>query len=168
MDGHRNYHTESSKSEKDKYHMISFICGIWTRAFFRTRSCLLSRCKPACRDAGEGWVPSKGSAWPGAIFPHHPLAVCLQLYFSTRLHTFSSILSQDSPGSAWNPNTPGPCTPRKAVSICIPNTNRVYSGLCLLPLSCRRLSRIKIPVWQLFTCVQVPFPAKVASNFFFF
>ena len=33
MDGLRNYHTKWSKSEKDKYHMISFIHGdmtLWT------------------------------------------------------------------------------------------------------------------------------------------
>ena len=28
MDGPRDYHTKSSKTEKDKYHMISLICGI--------------------------------------------------------------------------------------------------------------------------------------------
>ena len=28
MDGPRDCHTEWSKSEKDKYHMISLICGI--------------------------------------------------------------------------------------------------------------------------------------------
>ena len=27
MDGCRDYHVKWSKSEKDKYHMISFICG---------------------------------------------------------------------------------------------------------------------------------------------
>ena len=29
MDGPRDYHTKWSKSEKDKYHMISLICGIY-------------------------------------------------------------------------------------------------------------------------------------------
>ena len=29
MDGPRDYHTEWSKSDKDKYHMISLIGGIW-------------------------------------------------------------------------------------------------------------------------------------------
>ena len=28
MDGPRNYHTEWSKSDKGKYHMISLTCGI--------------------------------------------------------------------------------------------------------------------------------------------
>ena len=28
MDGPRDYHITGSKSEKDKYHMISLICGI--------------------------------------------------------------------------------------------------------------------------------------------
>ena len=28
MDGPRDYHTKWSKSDKDKYHMISLICGI--------------------------------------------------------------------------------------------------------------------------------------------
>ena len=28
MDGPRDYHTKWSKSEKDKYYMISVICGI--------------------------------------------------------------------------------------------------------------------------------------------
>jgi len=28
MDGPKDYHTEWSKSENDKYHMISIICGI--------------------------------------------------------------------------------------------------------------------------------------------
>ena len=28
MDGPRDYHTNWSKSDKDKYHMISLICGI--------------------------------------------------------------------------------------------------------------------------------------------
>ena len=28
MDGHREYHTERSMSEKDKYHMKSFTCEI--------------------------------------------------------------------------------------------------------------------------------------------
>ena len=28
IDGPRDYHTKWSKSEKDKYHMISLICGI--------------------------------------------------------------------------------------------------------------------------------------------
>ena len=28
MDGSRDYHTKWSKSEKDKYHMISLICKI--------------------------------------------------------------------------------------------------------------------------------------------
>ena len=28
MDGLRGYHTKWSKSDKDKYHMISLICGI--------------------------------------------------------------------------------------------------------------------------------------------
>ena len=28
MDGPRDYHTKWSKSEKDKYHKTSFICGI--------------------------------------------------------------------------------------------------------------------------------------------
>ena len=28
MAGPRDYHTEGSKSERDKYHMISLICGI--------------------------------------------------------------------------------------------------------------------------------------------
>ena len=28
MDGPRDYHTKWSKSEKDKYHMSSLICGI--------------------------------------------------------------------------------------------------------------------------------------------
>ena len=29
MDGPRDCHTEWSKSDKDTYHMISLICGIW-------------------------------------------------------------------------------------------------------------------------------------------
>ena len=29
MDGPRDYHTKWSKPAKDKYHMISLICGIW-------------------------------------------------------------------------------------------------------------------------------------------
>ena len=29
MDGPRDCHTEWSKSDKDKYHMISLICGKW-------------------------------------------------------------------------------------------------------------------------------------------
>ena len=29
MDRPRDYHTKWSKSEKDKYYMISFICGIY-------------------------------------------------------------------------------------------------------------------------------------------
>ena len=28
MDGSRDYHTKWSKSDKDKYHIISIICGI--------------------------------------------------------------------------------------------------------------------------------------------
>ena len=28
MDGTRDYHTKSSQTEKDKYHMIPLICGI--------------------------------------------------------------------------------------------------------------------------------------------
>ena len=28
MDGSRDYHTKGSKSEQDKYHMISLICGL--------------------------------------------------------------------------------------------------------------------------------------------
>ena len=28
MDGHRDYHSKWSNSDKDKYHMISLICGI--------------------------------------------------------------------------------------------------------------------------------------------
>ena len=28
MDGLRDYHTKWSKSDKDKYHMISLLCGI--------------------------------------------------------------------------------------------------------------------------------------------
>ena len=28
MDGSRNYHTKGSKSDRDKYHTISLICGI--------------------------------------------------------------------------------------------------------------------------------------------
>ena len=29
MDGPRDYHTKWSQKEKDKYHMVSLICGIW-------------------------------------------------------------------------------------------------------------------------------------------
>ena len=29
IDGPRDNHTKWSKSEKDKYHMISLMCGIW-------------------------------------------------------------------------------------------------------------------------------------------
>ena len=29
MDGPRDYHTKWSKLEKDKYHMLSLICGIF-------------------------------------------------------------------------------------------------------------------------------------------
>ena len=29
MNGPRNCHTKWHKSDKDKYHMVSFICGIW-------------------------------------------------------------------------------------------------------------------------------------------
>ena len=29
MDGPRNYHTKGSQTEKDKYHTISLICGIY-------------------------------------------------------------------------------------------------------------------------------------------
>ena len=31
MDGHTDYDTKQNKSEKDKYHIISFICGIWSK-----------------------------------------------------------------------------------------------------------------------------------------
>ena len=29
MDGHTGYNAKGSKPEKDKYHMILFVCGIW-------------------------------------------------------------------------------------------------------------------------------------------
>ena len=31
MDGPRDYHTKWSKSEKDKYHMLSLTCGIFKK-----------------------------------------------------------------------------------------------------------------------------------------
>ena len=31
MDGPRNYDTKWGKSDKDKYHMMSLICGIWKK-----------------------------------------------------------------------------------------------------------------------------------------
>ena len=35
MDGPKDYHTKWSKSEKDKFHMISLICGILKKKWYK-------------------------------------------------------------------------------------------------------------------------------------
>ena len=63
MDGPRDYHTKSSQKEKDKYHMISLICGISNM----TQMNLFTKQKQTHRHRKETYGYQRGNKVEGLI-----------------------------------------------------------------------------------------------------
>ena len=57
MDGHRDYHTKWSKSDKDKYRMMSLICGILKKMIQMN---LFIKQKPTHRHRKQTYVSQRG------------------------------------------------------------------------------------------------------------
>ena len=60
MDETREYYAKQSKSEKNKYHMISFICRIWNLRN-KTKKKETSKQTLNCREQTDGY--QRGGGW---------------------------------------------------------------------------------------------------------
>ena len=77
MDGPRDYHTKRSKSEKDKYHMISLICGIYY--YSMTQMNLSMKQKQTHRHRGQTCGCQGGGEW-GRMGWEFGISRCKPLY----------------------------------------------------------------------------------------